>query len=130
LVATALAPQSRNRRAGELLARGVPATDIPTRVGQAVEALETVPLLARALAQAGVDAPVTAALGRLIAGELPLEEWVAVVRTTVPPPARWRPAMRPGWWERFRAWIQRTFSGRGRQPREESPTVTATASYK
>src|SRR5205807_5973135 len=49
LVATALASQSRNRRAGELLAAGVPAADIPARVGQAVEALESVPLLARAL---------------------------------------------------------------------------------
>jgi glycerol-3-phosphate dehydrogenase (NAD(P)+) len=130
LVATALAPQSRNRRAGELLAQGVPASDIPARVGQAVEALETVPLLARALAHAGVEAPVTAALGRLIAGELPLEEWVAVVRTTVPPPARWRPAMRPGWWERFRTWMHRTFSRRDRAPRDEPPTVTATATYK
>ena len=46
LVATALAPQSRNRRAGELLAEGVPAAEIPARIGQAVEALESVPLLA------------------------------------------------------------------------------------
>ncbi|HVL31439.1 MAG TPA: NAD(P)H-dependent glycerol-3-phosphate dehydrogenase, partial [Solirubrobacteraceae bacterium] len=52
LVATVLAPQSRNRRAGELLAAGVPAHEIPERVGQAVEALESVPLLARALANA------------------------------------------------------------------------------
>ena len=59
LVATALAPQSRNRRAGELLAQGVPATEIPGRVGQAVEALESVPLLAKALTEAGVEAPVT-----------------------------------------------------------------------
>jgi len=102
LVATALAPQSRNRRAGELLAEGVPAAEIPARVGQTVEALESVPLLAQALTVAGVDAPVTRALGRLIAGELPLEEWVAVVRATVPPRARWRPAVRPGFWKRFR----------------------------
>jgi glycerol-3-phosphate dehydrogenase (NAD(P)+) len=100
-VATALAPQSRNRRAGELLAQGVSASDIPARVGQAVEALQTVPLLARALAAAGIDAPVTAALGRLIAGELPLDKWVALVRATVPPPARWRPAVRPGFWRRL-----------------------------
>lgn len=90
LVATALAPESRNRRAGELLAEGVPALEIPARIGQAVEALEWVPLLARTLEQAGVEAPVTGALGRLISGELPLDEWVALVRTTVPPPARWR----------------------------------------
>ncbi|HEX2016966.1 MAG TPA: NAD(P)H-dependent glycerol-3-phosphate dehydrogenase [Solirubrobacteraceae bacterium] len=90
LVATALAPQSRNRRAGELLGQGVGAAEIPERIGQAVEALESVPLLGRALEQAGIEAPVTVALGRLIAGELPLDDWVALVRATVPPPARWR----------------------------------------
>ncbi len=99
LVATALAPESRNRRAGELLAAGVPAAEIPARIGQAVEALESVPLLARALEQAGGQVVVTSALGRLIAGELPLEEWVALVRATVPPPARWR-RPRPGFWRR------------------------------
>jgi glycerol-3-phosphate dehydrogenase (NAD(P)+) len=107
LVATALAPQSRNRRAGELLAQGVSAVDIPARVGQAVEALQTVPLLAHALAVAGIDAPVTAALGRLIAGELPLKQWVALVRATVPPPARWRPAVRLGFWRRMRERVRR-----------------------
>jgi glycerol-3-phosphate dehydrogenase (NAD(P)+) len=102
LVATALARESRNRRAGELLAAGVPAAEIPERVGQAVEALESVPLLARALAGAGVGAPVTSALGRLISGELPLDEWVALVRATVPPPALWRRRPKPGFWRR--AW--------------------------
>ena len=90
LVATVLAPQSRNRRAGELLAAGVPAAEIPERIGQAVEALESVPLLARALRNAGLEAPVTDGLAQLISGELPLDDWVALVRTTVPPPARWR----------------------------------------
>jgi glycerol-3-phosphate dehydrogenase (NAD(P)+) len=111
LVATALAPQSRNRRAGELLAQGVPAEEIPQRVGQAVEALQTVPLLANALKTAGVGAPVTTALSKLIEGELPLDEWVAVVRATVPPPARWRPAVRRGFWRRVRdrvlTWFRR-----------------------
>jgi glycerol-3-phosphate dehydrogenase (NAD(P)+) len=105
LVATALARESRNRRAGELLAAGVPAAEIPTRIGQAVEALESVPLLARALDAAGVGAPVTGALGRLISGELPLDDWVALVRATVPPPALWRRRMgqqrRVGFWRRL-----------------------------
>jgi glycerol-3-phosphate dehydrogenase (NAD(P)+) len=105
LVATALARESRNRRAGELLAAGVPATEIPTRIGQAVEALESVPLLARALEAAGVGAPVTSALGRLISGELPLDDWVALVRATVPPPALWRRRMgrqhHTGFWRRL-----------------------------
>jgi glycerol-3-phosphate dehydrogenase (NAD(P)+) len=100
LVATALARESRNRRAGELLAAGVPAAEIPARIGQAVEALQTVGLLARALDGAGVQAPVTTALGRLISGELPLQEWVALVRATVPPPARWR-RPQPGFWRRL-----------------------------
>jgi glycerol-3-phosphate dehydrogenase (NAD(P)+) len=105
LVATALAPESRNRRAGELLAAGVPAGEIPVRIGQAVEALESVPLLARALERADVQAPITTALGRLISGELPLDEWVALVRATAPPPARWRQrqrrdGMRTGFWRR------------------------------
>jgi glycerol-3-phosphate dehydrogenase (NAD(P)+) len=101
LVATALARESRNRRAGELLAAGVPGVEIPARIGQAVEALEWVPLLARTLERAGVEAPVTRALGRLISGELPLDEWVALVRTTVPPPARWRRRPEPGFWQRL-----------------------------
>ena len=98
LVATVLAPQSRNRRAGELLAAGVPAAEIPERIGQAVEALETVPLLARALRNAGLEATVTDGLAQLISGELPLDEWIALVRTTVPPPARWRRRPPPGFW--------------------------------
>ncbi len=102
LVATALARESRNRRAGELLAAGVPAGEIPAQIGQAVEALESVPLLARALEAAGVGAPVTGALGRLISGELPLDDWVALVRATVPPPALWRRRPQPGFWRR--AW--------------------------
>jgi glycerol-3-phosphate dehydrogenase (NAD(P)+) len=94
LVGTALAPQSRNRRAGELLGQGVPASEIPARIGQAVEALDMVPLLATALRRAHVEAPVTTALHGLISGELPLDEWVARVRATVPPPAARDSALR------------------------------------
>ncbi len=103
LVATVLAPGSRNRRAGELLAQGVPASEIPGRIGQAVESLDLVPLLDRALHDAGVDAPVTSGLARLIAGELPLDDWVALVRTTLPPRARWLTPVRRGFWARMRA---------------------------
>jgi len=112
LVATALAPQSRNRRAGELLAQGIPAAEIPGRIGQAVESLESVPLLARALGQARVEAPVTSGLARLISGELPLDDWVELVRTTVPLPARRRVAVRvqPGFWKRFWARVRASFT--------------------
>jgi glycerol-3-phosphate dehydrogenase (NAD(P)+) len=110
LVATALAPTSRNRTAGELLAQGVPAEEIPSRVGQAVEALQTVRLLSHAIERAGLDAPVISALARLIDGTLPLEDWVAMVRAKQPPPASFR---RPStWWARLRAWVRRLFGGR------------------
>jgi glycerol-3-phosphate dehydrogenase (NAD(P)+) len=107
LVATALARDSRNRRAGELLAAGVAAAEIPAIIGQAVEALESVPLLAQALERADVAAPVTGALGRLISGELPLERWVSLVRATVPPPARWRRRPQLGFWRRVWRWLSR-----------------------
>ena len=121
LVATALAPQSRNRRAGELLADGVPSSEIPPRVGQAVESFDLVPLLAGALRNAGVDAPVTGGLAQLIAGELPLDRWVELVRTTVPVPARRRvPRPQPGLWGR----MAERWRGR-RQRRSESSLTTA-----
>jgi glycerol-3-phosphate dehydrogenase (NAD(P)+) len=106
LVATALAPTSRNRSAGELLSQGVPASEIPGRLGQAVEALETVPLLARAIEAAGIQAPITTALARLIDGSLPLEEWVALVRVAQPEPSR-KVGRMASWWMRLRARFKR-----------------------
>jgi glycerol-3-phosphate dehydrogenase (NAD(P)+) len=105
LVATALAPSSRNRSAGELLAQGVPAAEIPDRIGQAVEALETVRLLAHALERARLEAPVVTALAHLIDGSMPLDDWIEMVRAKQPPPARFgRPRT---WWTRLRDWFQR-----------------------
>src|SRR5215208_5951640 len=80
LTATVLAPGSRNRRAGELLGSGVPAEQIPGRIGQASEALDSVPLLAGALAEAGIDAPDLEGLAALVAGEIDAGEWVAGLR--------------------------------------------------
>jgi glycerol-3-phosphate dehydrogenase (NAD(P)+) len=80
LTATVLAPGSRNRRAGELLGEGVPADQIPGRIGQASEALDSVPLLAEAVAGAGLDAPNLEGLAALVAGEIDAGEWVAGMR--------------------------------------------------
>jgi glycerol-3-phosphate dehydrogenase (NAD(P)+) len=52
---------------------------------------------------------VTRALNRLIAGELPLEEWVAQVRATVPPPARFGSTAA---WARFRQRMRARFTRR------------------
>ncbi len=80
LTATVLAPSSRNRQAGELLAEGVPADRIPGRIGQASEALDTVPLLAEAVTGAGIDAPGLIGLRSLIDGELSASDWVDELR--------------------------------------------------
>jgi glycerol-3-phosphate dehydrogenase (NAD(P)+) len=80
LTATVLAPESRNRRAGELLGAGVSAEQIPARIGQVSEALDSVPLLARAAAAAGVTAPGLSGLTSLVSGEIDVDEWVAGLR--------------------------------------------------
>src|SRR5689334_9074899 len=119
LMATALAPSSRNRAAGELLAQGVPADEVPDRLGQVSEALETVSLLARACENAQVDAPVISALARLIDGTLPLDDWVALVRTKQPEPAHFA----GGFWRRVAAWFRRLRARRRtRRPQLSSTT--------
>ncbi|MGH2953614.1 MAG: 1-acyl-sn-glycerol-3-phosphate acyltransferase [Solirubrobacterales bacterium] len=80
LTATVLAPKSRNRQAGELLAAGVPAEKIRTRIGQASEGLDSVPLIAETVARAGIDAPGLEGLAALIAGNIDADEWVAGLR--------------------------------------------------
>jgi 1-acyl-sn-glycerol-3-phosphate acyltransferase len=80
LTATVLAPGSRNRRAGELLGQGIPADQIPERIGQASEALDSVPLMATAIAELGIDAPDLAGLAALVEGEIDASDWVAGLR--------------------------------------------------
>jgi glycerol-3-phosphate dehydrogenase (NAD(P)+) len=80
LVGTILAAHSRNRRAGELLGRGVPAEQIPAMLEETPEGLDAVPLLVRAFDEAGLEAPATRDLAALIEGRLGPEEWVAGVR--------------------------------------------------
>jgi 1-acyl-sn-glycerol-3-phosphate acyltransferase len=80
LTATILAPGSRNRQAGELLGSGTPAEQIPAKIGQASEGLDSVPLIAETLESAGVEAPGLSGLSRLIAGEISPGEWMAGLR--------------------------------------------------
>jgi 1-acyl-sn-glycerol-3-phosphate acyltransferase len=79
LVATLLADGSRNRRAGELLAGGLPAHRVGDELGQEAEALHTVGLLAAAAREAGVRAPALDGLARMVDGEVEPERWVATV---------------------------------------------------
>jgi glycerol-3-phosphate dehydrogenase (NAD(P)+) len=80
LTATVLAPGSRNRRAGELLGKGIPAEQIPAQIGQASEALDSVPLIAATVAEAGIDARGLTGLAALIEGNMDAGEWVAGLR--------------------------------------------------
>jgi glycerol-3-phosphate dehydrogenase (NAD(P)+) len=80
LTATMMAPTGRNRRAGELLGAGTPAEEIPKKIGQASEGLDTTPLLAEAVAAAGVPAEALTGLAALIRGEIDPEQWVAGLR--------------------------------------------------
>jgi 1-acyl-sn-glycerol-3-phosphate acyltransferase len=80
LTATILAPGSRNRRAGELLGRGTPADQIPGIIGQASEALDSVPLIAEAVRKSGVSCTGLDGLAALVSGEITPGEWMARVR--------------------------------------------------
>lgn len=75
LVATLIAAGSRNRRAGELLASGVPTPEILPHLGQAAEAVDAVPLLAELARQAAVPAPTLEGLAELLAGRIEPGNW-------------------------------------------------------
>jgi glycerol-3-phosphate dehydrogenase len=83
LVATVLAEGSRNRRAGELLAQGMPADQIGDALGQTAEAVAAVPLLAARLRDAGVSAPVLAGLAGIIEGRVEPARWTASLTAPV-----------------------------------------------
>ena len=59
---------------------GMAAEKIPGRIGQASEALDSVPLIAETVAGAGIDAPSLEGLASLIEGEIDAGEWVAGLR--------------------------------------------------
>jgi 1-acyl-sn-glycerol-3-phosphate acyltransferase len=80
LTATVLAPGSRNRRAGELLGSGMSADQIPAKIGQASESLDSVPLIAESMSRAGIAAPGLDGLAALVEGSIDPGEWVAGLR--------------------------------------------------
>jgi glycerol-3-phosphate dehydrogenase (NAD(P)+) len=84
LVATVMASGSRNRRAGELLAAGVPAGEIAPALGHAAEAVASVPMLAVRMREAGVEAPVLRGLAGMIEGSVEPARWTAAL--TAPKP--------------------------------------------
>ena len=87
LVATVVSEHSRSRRAGELLAQGVPAAEIDGALGHAVEGVDAAPLLATVARDARLETPALDSLTALIEGRIEPEQWTATV-TEPPRPSR------------------------------------------
>ena len=69
LVATCTSLHSRNRHAGELIARGLPAERVEGRLGQVAEGLWTVHNLLRLAEAAGEELPISAEVAAALAGK-------------------------------------------------------------
>jgi len=80
LLATVMASGSRNRRAGELLGKGSAPDQIRETIGQASEALDSVPQIAATVAAAGCPADALTGLADLATGQISSDEWVAALR--------------------------------------------------
>ncbi|MGI8413425.1 MAG: 1-acyl-sn-glycerol-3-phosphate acyltransferase [Solirubrobacteraceae bacterium] len=83
LVATVIASSSRNRRAGELLARGWSTIEIGTVLGQVAEAVDSVPLLVSIARKTDLATPALDALAALVEGRIEPELWTATVTEPV-----------------------------------------------
>ena len=91
LVATVVSSSSRNRRAGELLAQGVPASEIGDALGQAIEAVDSAPLLASVARDAHLEAPALESLAALVEGRIEPEQWTATMTADQFAPTRHYP---------------------------------------
>ncbi len=80
LVATVLAEGSRNRRAGEMLARGARAEEIRATLGETPEALDAVPLLEHVLERRGLPATAITELAALVEGHAQRPQTAAAAR--------------------------------------------------
>jgi glycerol-3-phosphate dehydrogenase (NAD(P)+) len=69
LIVTCFSGYGRNRRAGELIARGATADEAAARIGQVVEGLTTAPVLRDLSHRLGVELPITEGVCRVLGGE-------------------------------------------------------------
>jgi glycerol-3-phosphate dehydrogenase len=88
LVATVVSDTSRNRRAGEMLAQGVPKEEIGRTLGQAAEAVDSVPLLATVARREHLEAPALDGLAALVEGRIEPERWTETVTEPSKPKRR------------------------------------------
>jgi glycerol-3-phosphate dehydrogenase (NAD(P)+) len=73
LIATCFHPLGRNRRAGELIARGATPDEAKAQIGQVVEGLNTAPVLRDLSHRIGVELPITEGVCAVLDG-MPLHE--------------------------------------------------------
>jgi glycerol-3-phosphate dehydrogenase (NAD(P)+) len=76
LIVTCFSGFGRNRRAGELIARGATAEEARAEIGQVVEGLTTAPVLRDLSHRLGVELPITEGVCRVLGGT-PLHELLA-----------------------------------------------------
>ena len=76
LIVTCFHPSGRNRRAGELIARGATPEAARGEIGQAVEGLTTAPVLRDVSRRIGVELPITEGVCAVLEGQ-PLHELAA-----------------------------------------------------
>jgi glycerol-3-phosphate dehydrogenase (NAD(P)+) len=69
LIVTCFSGYGRNRRAGELIARGASAEEAAAEIGQVVEGLTTAPVLRDLSHRLGVELPITEGVCRVLDGE-------------------------------------------------------------
>jgi glycerol-3-phosphate dehydrogenase (NAD(P)+) len=76
LIVTCWHPSGRNRRAGELIARGAAPEEAKADIGQVVEGLTTAPVLRDLSRRIGVELPITEGVCAVLEG-MPLDELLA-----------------------------------------------------
>jgi glycerol-3-phosphate dehydrogenase (NAD(P)+) len=69
LIVTCFSSYGRNRRAGELIARGASGDEAAAQIGQVVEGLTTAPVLRDLSHRLGVELPITEGVCRVLGGE-------------------------------------------------------------
>ena len=68
LIVTCFSGYGRNRRAGELIARGSTPEEAATQIGQVVEGLTTAPVLRELSHRLGVELPITEGVCQVLEG--------------------------------------------------------------
>jgi len=84
LVATVVAGGARSPGSGERLAQGMSAGEVGRALGQAAEAVESVPLLVTAARAARLQTPALDGLTALLEGRIESERWTAAVTAPAP----------------------------------------------